>query len=81
MSAMVSYYPAVQDQLNKAGDCAVCNQPFVSLWLDCVQFELPKKVQLGSRVINQLTDIYYYFGHSLQIMILPQCLYHYVALL
>ena len=44
LSAMVDYYPAIRDQLDKAADCVVCGQPFVGLWLDCVYFELPKKV-------------------------------------
>jgi len=38
-------YPDLQDMLSHWGQCALCSQPFLTTWLECVQFINTKKVQ------------------------------------
>lgn len=44
MNAIESY-PETKDKLSKAKKCALCSKPFLSEWLECVQFVPPSKVK------------------------------------
>ncbi|XP_036035589.1 leucine-rich repeat-containing protein 69 [Onychomys torridus] len=39
----IEYYPETKDKLSKAKKCALCSKPFLSEWLECVQFVSPSK--------------------------------------
>ncbi|KAA0710481.1 Leucine-rich repeat-containing protein 69 [Triplophysa tibetana] len=38
LSRALPYYPKLQDLLSHWGQCAVCSEPFLTTWLECVQF-------------------------------------------
>ena len=37
-------FPEVEDLLNDGLDCALCRNPFLNTWLECVRFVDSKKV-------------------------------------
>ncbi|XP_076419991.1 leucine-rich repeat-containing protein 69 isoform X3 [Peromyscus maniculatus bairdii] len=39
----IESYPETKDKLSKAKKCALCSKPFLSEWLECVQFVPPSK--------------------------------------
>ncbi|KAG1947096.1 leucine-rich repeat-containing protein [Pimephales promelas] len=43
LSRALPMYPDLQDMLSHWGQCALCSQPFLTTWLECVQFINTKK--------------------------------------
>ncbi|XP_027259347.1 leucine-rich repeat-containing protein 69 [Cricetulus griseus] len=39
----IEYYPEAKEKISKARKCALCRKPFLSEWLECVQFVSPSK--------------------------------------
>ncbi|XP_049975288.1 leucine-rich repeat-containing protein 69 [Alexandromys fortis] len=39
----IEHYPETKDKLSKARRCVLCRKPFLSEWLECVQFVSPSK--------------------------------------
>ncbi|XP_051729050.1 leucine-rich repeat-containing protein 69 [Ctenopharyngodon idella] len=43
VSRALPMYPELQDMLSQWGQCVLCSQPFLTTWLECVQFINTKK--------------------------------------
>ncbi|XP_052388510.1 leucine-rich repeat-containing protein 69 [Carassius gibelio] len=48
VSRALPAYPELQDMLSHWGQCALCSQPFLTTWLECVQFINTRK-QMGMK--------------------------------
>lgn len=48
VSRALPAYPELQDMLSHWGQCALCSQPFLTTWLECVQFINTRKVSAHS---------------------------------
>ena len=44
LASALAQYPDIHQVLLSASSCAVCEQPVVSSWLECVHFQSAKKV-------------------------------------
>lgn len=45
LSSVLVQYPDIQQLLLNAGTCAVCGQPVINSWLECVHFQSAKTVR------------------------------------
>lgn len=48
MRVQIKFYPELEEMLKSTLSCAVCGEPFLNTWLECVQFVDGKKM-LGTR--------------------------------
>ena len=53
----LALYPEVYRSLTEAGSCAVCGQPVVSSWLECVHFQPAKTVSKTPIITESLSII------------------------
>lgn len=44
LSSAVAQYPDLHKLIVGAGSCCVCEQPYISSWLECVYFQPARKV-------------------------------------